>query len=100
MNKFYAVILCTLLSVLLTSCDQTKTEPVVIEEEKFTITDLEADEALKLIQSGEVIALDVRTPGEWDSGHIEGAVHCNIADAANFEANMAELDYSKPYVVY
>ena len=43
--------------------------------------------------------IDVRTPAEFNSGHIEHAKNININDA-QFEAQIAALDKSKPVLVY
>jgi hydroxyacylglutathione hydrolase len=41
--------------------------------------------------------LDVRSPDEWRSGHIPGAVHCYIGDMRD---RITGLDKDKPYVTY
>lgn len=43
--------------------------------------------------------LDVRTPGEWQAGVIDGALLCNIY-SPDFENCIAELNTSKPVYVY
>ena len=43
--------------------------------------------------------IDVRTPEEWATGHIEGAVRIGIADA-DFAAQLEELDKSADYYIY
>lgn len=43
--------------------------------------------------------IDVRTPEEWNSGHIEGAVRIGIADA-DFASQLDELDKSADYYIY
>ncbi|MET1258243.1 rhodanese-like domain-containing protein [Flagellimonas sp. DF-77] len=48
----------------------------------------------------EVQLIDVRTPKEFDAGHIEGAVNFNIADAATFLEQLATLDKNKPVYLY
>lgn len=45
------------------------------------------------------VILDVRTPGEFASGHIPGAININISDAGFAEA-VSALDTSKPVFVY
>ncbi|OFX60069.1 MAG: hypothetical protein A2046_16455 [Bacteroidetes bacterium GWA2_30_7] len=49
--------------------------------------------------SGKGIILDVRTPGEYTKGHIEGATHINIADKA-FENKINLMQKDKPIYVY
>ena len=43
--------------------------------------------------------VDVRTPEEWNAGHLKGATHINLYDP-DFEQRFAALDTSKIYVVY
>jgi len=43
--------------------------------------------------------IDVRTGDEWNSGHLEGALHIGIADA-DFTEQLGQLDPSADYYVY
>lgn len=61
--------------------------------------DVSVSEAKALIEKGKVVVLDVRTPSEWNSGHLKDAVHANVNDA-NFEATVASLSKKKPVIVY
>ena len=45
------------------------------------------------------IIIDVRTPEEFAAGHLDGALLYNVQDPA-FDAKIADLDPSIPYVVY
>ncbi|MEM9282127.1 MAG: rhodanese-like domain-containing protein [Verrucomicrobiota bacterium] len=63
------------------------------------VIDVEAAEAAALVADGTVSILDVRTPAEFASGHIEGAVLANI-QGEGFEGKVAKLDQSKPYLVH
>ncbi len=47
----------------------------------------------------EAVVIDVRTPEEYDAGHIEGAQLLDI-QSADFATGMAELDADQTYVVY
>lgn len=44
--------------------------------------------------------LDVRTPGEYQSGHIEKALLANWNDKAEFERRIGFLDKEKPVYIY
>jgi rhodanese-related sulfurtransferase len=46
-----------------------------------------------------VVILDVRTPGEFNSGYIPGAINIDIY-AADFQSRVQKLDKSKTYLVY
>ena len=45
------------------------------------------------------VILDVRTPQEFNSGHIEGAVNIDFYER-NFRSELAKLDSSKTYMIY
>ncbi|MFN3530855.1 MAG: rhodanese-like domain-containing protein [Bacteroidia bacterium] len=53
----------------------------------------------KMLQEKNVVILDVRTPGEFRSGYIPGAVNIDVYDP-EFKAKIAKLDKSKKYLVY
>ena len=43
--------------------------------------------------------VDVRTPAEYEGGHLDGAVNLDVS-AADSEAGLAELDPTADYLVY
>lgn len=53
-------------------------------------------EAHTLVEHGATL-LDVRTEGEWSSGHLPGAV---LIPVAELEARMSEVPRDHPVVVY
>ena len=50
-----------------------------------------------LLADPDTVVLDVRTQGEWDAGHVEGAV---LLPVDELRARYAELDPGKTYAVY
>lgn len=62
------------------------------------ITLVSPQEAALLIQMQNTQLVDVRTVEEFESGKIEGAV--NLVYQKNFSERIAELDKSKPVLVY
>lgn len=52
----------------------------------------------KMAQKG-VVVIDVRTPQEWQQGHLKGAVHSNVFDE-DFDAKIRKLKPSATYIVY
>lgn len=56
------------------------------------------EEAKKVIDSGEVVVIDVRTPDEFSSGHIAGARNIDIYDDA-FPEIVKELPADETYIV-
>jgi|SRR3954462_10296603 len=58
------------------------------------------DEAAKLVSSNtNVVVLDVRTPREFEAGHIKGATNINFNDK-EFAKRVAALDKNKTYIVH
>ncbi len=85
--KFGCVLLC-----MLTFFNCTKNQSSAIE----LITPAEMKEISKI----EGIQLvDVRTPGEYKGGHLLNALNIDFLDA-NFEANIQQLDKTRPVIVY
>ena len=60
-------------------------------------------EAYELVQakknSPDFVILDVRTPEEFESGHIEGAININY-HSETFVEELNKLDKTKAYLVY
>jgi rhodanese-related sulfurtransferase len=61
--------------------------------------DLSVTEFSSKVAEAGIITLDVRTPGEFNEGHIEGAQLIDF-QSGNFESEIATLDKSKTYAVY
>ncbi len=53
----------------------------------------------KLNESSDAVLLDVRTPEEFATGNMEGAINIDFK-APDFEQKIAALDKSKTYYVY
>ena len=72
------------------------TRPSVVEKsvEKIDVTTFDA-----LRSASDTLVLDVRTPDEFASGHVPGAVNVPYSKAG-FDASIATLDKSKTYLVY
>ncbi|HET8810693.1 MAG TPA: rhodanese-like domain-containing protein [Flavobacteriaceae bacterium] len=62
------------------------------------ITLVSPEEAALLLQMQNTQLVDVRTVEEFETGKIEGAV--NLVYQKNFSEKIAELDKSKPVLVY
>jgi rhodanese-related sulfurtransferase len=61
--------------------------------------DLSVTEFSSKVAEAGIITLDVRTPGEFNEGHIEGAKLIDF-QSGNFESEIATLDKTKTYAVY
>lgn len=68
-------------------------------QESAAQTKQNAEEFAKTIAKTGVQLVDVRTPSEYQSGHLANAQNINIGDA-DFKAKMEKLDKNKPIAVY
>ena len=96
-------------ALLLMACGQATTshqsEPtaeVEVEASRPILKDVSNDEFAALIASKPgALLLDVRTPEEWEEGHLEGAAHVDYwGDEAAFEAAMNAIPRDRPVLVY
>ena len=88
MKKLIAVVSVAMAALLLAGCSSTS-----------TTTNLDAAAfSAKTAEAG-VITLDVRTPGEFMVGHIQGAINIDV-EGSQFETEIAKLDKSATYAVY
>ncbi|MBC7442788.1 MAG: rhodanese-like domain-containing protein [Ramlibacter sp.] len=49
--------------------------------------------------SADTVVIDVRTPGEYASGHLEGAINIDV-QSSDFDSRMAALPTDGDYLVY
>ena len=63
------------------------------------VQDVDAPKFKELMDKGNCLLLDVRTPGEYSTGHITGSTNINISDPA-FESRIKLLDKSKIVLIY
>ena len=64
-----------------------------------TSSDLTSTEFSNKVTESGVITLDVRTPGEFMAGHIQGAINIDI-EGTEFETEIAKLDKTQTYAIY
>jgi thioredoxin 1 len=76
------------------SSGQTKKNPTTVSS---LLSATEFAEKLKQLPTAPII--DVRTPGEFSTGHLANALNINW-NAGNFESSIAELDKTKTVFVY
>ena len=86
MKKIIAVLFASTLA--LTSCGSSA-----------GATNLGAADFQKKTQEAGVVILDVRSAGEFMTGHIEGAINIDV-EGYTFDGDIAKLDKSKTYAVY
>ena len=97
-SKLFAVVVMTFafLSSPMLADDPKSTE---VKPEKIAAKLVNPAEAEKLITDKKVTVLDVRTPEEFASGHIAGAINVNV-NGKDFQDKVEKLDKSKPYLVH
>ena len=88
MKNTYQIIFSFLFAFILISCTAQ------------TQTSLTADEFEKAVNKAPVQILDVRTPGEYASGHIKNTLLANWNDEKEFSRRIAFVDKNKPVYVY
>lgn len=64
-----------------------------------SVVSLGAQELEEKMKSETGILLDVRTPGEWNAGHLPDAILVDFM-AADFHTRIQKLDMDKTYYVY
>ncbi|ADC65474.1 Rhodanese domain protein [Ferroglobus placidus DSM 10642] len=74
-----------------------------LQAEKGIYKDISVDEAYELIQKNKnnpnFVILDIRTPEEFKSEHIDGAINIDFY-SPNFKEELKKLDKNKTYLIY
>jgi len=90
---FYISFLCLLTGVF--SCqNQANTSNTKAINTSITVEEFE-----KKLSDGNAQLIDVRTPEEYNQGHLKGALNYNI-NSSEFENQLSKLDKNKPVLVY
>jgi rhodanese-related sulfurtransferase len=63
------------------------------------ITDVDVSAAQQIVDDGNAVILDVRTPEEFAAGHLPGAININV-ESSDFATKVAGLDESTETLVY
>ena len=64
------------------------------------VTEVSVEEAARLLaETPGIVVLDVRTPGEFEEGHVPGAVNVDFK-APDFAKRLRELPRKTPYLVH
>ena len=83
------IIIALVSILLLTSCSSNATG----------VTNMNIEEFSGKIKEAGVIILDVRTPGEFTTGYIEGSQNIDF-QSGNFQAEIESLDKNATYAIY
>ena len=101
--KIYCCFLLLVGSVLF-ACNPTSQESLSVDnsssESSLNYTKLDPpDFAHKLNELDNELLIDVRTPDEYNTGHLEGATILDFRDS-NFRKQVDHLDRSRPVMIY
>ncbi len=88
------IALIFVLLLCLTGCTSSQSQ-----QQKKAIENVDAKRFKELVDAGEGIVLDVRTPEEFSEGYIPNAANIDIYQN-NFEARIKEMDNSREIYVY
>lgn len=91
----WTAILFSLLT--LSACNAQTESDSAVQKGIYEVLDVEKYQAA--ISSGDVTVIDVRTPGEYQSGHIQGAMLMDVTNGS-FDAKIAEIDKEQPVYIY
>ncbi len=106
--KRFKILLLVL--ILVCSCKSTSEAPMdpappppppppPVEMVVDVIHQIEVSELRQVLQSGDVLLVDVRTPEEFAEGHIPGAINVNFR-SESFSINIQELNKEGPIYIY
>lgn len=106
-NLTYIAIFFVLLIAVLIFASQLKDRPSG-PDSLADFEDVTVEEARKMIEEENVFVLDVRTPGEFNSSHIEGATLIPVTNSAGsnlspdqlLEARINEVPKNRKILVY
>lgn len=95
--------ICTVLVFGCTQQKLTRQEAMSGDGKQLFVNILTPRDAFEYIKinrgNNNFVILDIRTPGEFAEGHIEGAININFR-ADNFTSEMDKLDKNKTYFMY
>ncbi len=84
------IIFVLIISLLFISCKGQETEHFKI---------LDSGQYEQIISQNEVTIIDVRTPSEYQNGHIKNARNINV-QSGDFKSKMQNFDRKKPIYIY
>jgi rhodanese-related sulfurtransferase len=64
-----------------------------------SVENVSADQFITKSAEAGTVVVDVRTPGEYAAGHVDGAVNIDV-ESANFAAQISTLPKDTTYAVY
>lgn len=89
--KYKNLLICLILSTTLLGCKE-----IVAQDQANLVSPMEM---LKSVESGSVQIIDVRTPAEFQEGHIKNAKNIDFL-SPSFSKEIIGLDKEKPVYIY
>lgn len=103
MKTLMLSIIALAFSMTMTGCgnNQPAQEPSTSQPQQPTgkVETLDVQTCQTMIQEGKANVLDVRTPGEWNRGHLSAAQLMDFYQD-NFRSEVDKLDKEQTYIVY
>jgi phage shock protein E len=91
MEKLFTILIAF---ALVTSCNGQKNKKQTVNN-----TEMTAEQLMDEVNKGEALILDVRTLGEYNSGHVKGAINIDVM-AHDFSPKAEKLDKAKKVYLY
>lgn len=88
--KKLAIILSVIIGFTLLNCKQTAVQQSTL---------LEPQEMKEFLSSDDILLVDVRTPKEFNAGHIKNAINVDFK-SSKFDEEVQKLDTTKTLVIY
>ena len=101
MKIIAALFMSVLIISILAACSKSSPKSENLPNSKSTVvTHVSASQALAALKADpDMVVVDVRTPAEFASGHLEGAINVDFKNP-NFATEIAKLDTRKSYLIH
>jgi len=96
-TKRSSILLIVMLWISLVSCGQKQNEKSSDQDSASTITLISPEELNKV--NKDIVLIDVRTPQEYATGHLENSVNIDLR-SRNFKELVGKLDKNQDVYVY
>lgn len=98
-SRVTALVLAVLVSVGGLSACSSDSDPASAGGAGSAVTDVSPADAVTLLTEPGITVIDVRTPGEYSTGHLADAVNIDI-EGTTFDQQLADLPKADTYFVY
>lgn len=91
------MLICVLGTLTMAGCVQQEADNTASQPENCEYSDVSAEEAFNLIETGDVFVLDVRTQSEYNNGHLENSY---LIPVSELEGRLDEVPSDTVILVY